>query len=182
MLVFATRSVSVGAALAERRDDLRGVAGRAPRAPAGRPRAARRRSRVAASDGAKYLATWLPSAPRPAYQSPKPWMTSCRPLRVFGSSVLKSWSRSTIVVVLSRRDDRVVLQLGVAVGARARARCSGWRRPDSDVARMTAVVPGVQRRVGLLDGDRDLRLVVVGQLDLLDRADRAGRRSARRCR
>ena len=56
---------------------------------------------VADSEGPKYLADALPSSPRPAYQSPKPWMTFVRPSRVGSSSVLKSWSRSTIEVVES---------------------------------------------------------------------------------
>ena len=50
---------------------------------------------VAANDGAKYSVA-LPSArPAPAYCSAEPWMNCCRPLRVFGFSVLNSWSRST---------------------------------------------------------------------------------------
>src|SRR4051812_49333113 len=38
---------------------------------------------------------------RPSYWIAKPWITFCRPLRVFGSSVSKSWSRSTMEVVFS---------------------------------------------------------------------------------
>ena len=53
------------------------------------------------SAGSRYLAAWLARAPRPTYQRALPWMNCCRPLRVAGVSVLKSWSRSTIDVVES---------------------------------------------------------------------------------
>ena len=57
--------------------------------------------RDALSAGLKYLVAALASAPRLSYHAALPWMTFCSDLRVLGSSVLKSWSRSTIDVVLS---------------------------------------------------------------------------------
>jgi hypothetical protein len=39
--------------------------------------------------------------PRPTYWEADPWMRSCRPFSVAGSSVLNSWSRSTALVVFS---------------------------------------------------------------------------------
>ena len=95
-----------------------------------------------------------------------------------GSSVLKSWSRSTAVVVWAcrvvawsrQRPARVRpgRDRDVAVGD-ARQR----RQPDD---RLRALA---QRRVGLLDADPDRRLVVRGQLDrrapCRPRARRSGR-------
>ena len=65
---------------------------------------------VLESAGLKYLAPRLASAPRPSYQVAEPWMTSCRLLRVLGSSVLKSWSSETGEVVLS---DAIVPPSGI---------------------------------------------------------------------
>ena len=53
------------------------------------------------SAGLKYLAASLASSALPSYCVAPPWTICWRPLRVFGSSVLKSWSRSTGVVVSS---------------------------------------------------------------------------------
>ena len=71
--------------------------------------------------GLKYLALWLACLPLPTYCSADPWMTSCRPLRVFGSSVLKSWSRSTGVVVRSALIVAPSLSLGALLGPRVSA-------------------------------------------------------------
>ena len=57
------------------------------------------RRELAASDGLKY---WMPrfsASPSPAYSRAEPWITFCSDLRVSGSSVLNSSSRSTAVVV-----------------------------------------------------------------------------------
>jgi hypothetical protein len=67
-------------------------------APVSRLASLTRRS-VEAMNGLRYFALWLASRARPWYCSAEPWTTSCSPLRVRGSSVLKSWSRSTGVVV-----------------------------------------------------------------------------------
>ena len=69
---------------------------------------------VVESAGLKYFALALACAPWPWYWAAEPLTTCCRPLRVFGSSVLKSWSRSTGVVVLSASDRPAV---GRASGA-----------------------------------------------------------------
>ena len=53
----------------------------------------------AASDGLRYSQPRLAASPSPAYWLPKPRMTPVSALRVFVSNVLKSWSRSTAVVV-----------------------------------------------------------------------------------
>jgi hypothetical protein len=53
------------------------------------------------SAGLKYLAACWTFLACPSYWAAVPWMTCCSPLRVLGSSVLKSWSRSTGAVVLS---------------------------------------------------------------------------------
>ena len=50
-------------------------------------------------NGLKYSADFAASGPLPSYCAAKPWMTPCRSLRAAGSSVLKSWSRSTTSVV-----------------------------------------------------------------------------------
>ena len=46
--------------------------------------------------GLKYLTPALASSPLPSYQRAKPEVTCCSPLRVVGSSALRSWSMSTI--------------------------------------------------------------------------------------
>ena len=98
-------------------------------------------------------------------------MTFCRSPRVFASSVLKSWSRSTTDVGLRRR--RAWRR------RRARSLVSGRER-ERDVAVGDARQRGqpdhrlralAQRRVGLLDLDLDRGLVVVGQLDRAHGAD-----------
>jgi len=57
--------------------------------------------RVLLSAGLKYLVPWLACRPLPWYHVALPWMNCCSDLLVLGSSVLKTWSRSTIGVVLS---------------------------------------------------------------------------------
>ena len=57
------------------------------------------RRREVERNGLKYFADSAASAPLPSYWAAKPWMTPCRSLVVSGSSVLKSWSRSTTSVV-----------------------------------------------------------------------------------
>ena len=54
------------------------------------------------SSGLKYLADWPTSSLLPSYWVAKPLITSCRSPRVFASIALKTWSRSTTVVVLDR--------------------------------------------------------------------------------
>ena len=128
VFVFATRSVSVGPRSPSVRDDLRGVlderlqrrlVGRQPLDDAARsPRATAR-------------STWRPRCPGrpcPAYQSPKPWMTSCRPLARRRVERVEELVEVDDRRRLVDRDDRVVLQLGIAVRRPARARRSGWRR------------------------------------------------------
>ena len=118
----------------------------------------------------------------PRRSSPKPRMTFCRPLRVFSSKRLKSWSRSTAVVVSCERDqpavgDRLLrlagrqLQVDVAVG-HARQRC------DADRGLRCRARSGARLVVDL---ELDLGRAVVGELDRLDQRRRGGRRSARGC-
>ncbi len=124
------------------------------------------------SSGLKYFADSPAASPRLSYCVAKPWITSARSPRVFSSSVLKIWSRSTTSVVAcwvsvapsssSLASPSAGRQRDVAVGD------AGQRRQPDHGARALA-----QRRVGLLHGDLDRRLVVVGQLDALDRADAA---------
>ncbi len=54
------------------------------------------------SSGLKYFADWPASWPLPSYWVAKPLMTFWRSPRVFWSSALKTWSRSTTVVVFVR--------------------------------------------------------------------------------
>ena len=99
----------------------------------------------------------------------KPLTTSWRSPRVFSSSVLKIWSRSTTGRRRRGRQRRAVGQLLGAVG-RGRERdvavrdARQRRQPDRRLR------PLAQRRVRLLDPDLDRGLVVVGQLDRADRA------------
>ena len=57
--------------------------------------------RVLLSAGLKYFVAALACTPRLSYHCALPWMNCCSAARVLGSNVLKSWSRSTIDVVLS---------------------------------------------------------------------------------
>ena len=57
------------------------------------------RRREVDRNGLKYLAASPASPPLPRNCVAKPWTTSWRSPRVFASSVLKSWSRSTTGVV-----------------------------------------------------------------------------------
>ncbi len=53
------------------------------------------------SDGLRYIRPSFIAWPWPSYCFWEPLNTACRSLRVGGSSVLKSWSRSTADVVAS---------------------------------------------------------------------------------
>ena len=66
--------------------------------------------------GLKYLVAALASMPRLSYHVALPWMTRCSAARVLGSNVLKSWSRSTIDVVLSACSVAPSASLGLELG------------------------------------------------------------------
>jgi hypothetical protein len=53
--------------------------------------------------GLKYFVDALAFSPLPSYQRALPEVNSCSPRRVLGSSVLRSWSMSTIGCVWSVR-------------------------------------------------------------------------------
>ena len=97
-------------------------------------------------------------------------MNSCRPLRVLGSKVLKSWSRSTIDVVLSCARTRALVELrGVVRAGRERDVAVGHARERGGAdERRRALVQG---RELVPDRDLDRGLVVVGQRDRVHRAD-----------
>ena len=98
--------------------------------------------REASSAGLKYLRRlrW-PARRGRRTASREPWMTCCSALRVFGSSVLKSWSRSTVDVVLSVPSVAPSSSLRRWVRRPASARCSGWRCPTARSRGSIAVVP-----------------------------------------
>jgi hypothetical protein len=77
--------------------------------------------REALSAGLKYLVAALACVPRLSYHCALPWMNCCSDARVLGSRVLKSWSRSTIDVVLSvpsvAPSDSLGLEFGPGVSA-----------------------------------------------------------------
>ena len=99
-------------------------------------------------------------------------MTFCSDLRVLGSSVLKSWSRSTEVVVRSRPSVAPSSSLGAEFGPGASDDVAvGDARQRAGADRRGRAL--VQRRVGLVDLDRDLGQVVGRQLDVGDAADAA---------
>ena len=82
-------------------------------------------------NGLKYFADSLTFSPCPSYCAAEPWKYCCRPLRVLGSSVLKSWSRSTTEVVCSTPSCPPSGISGALFGPGRRARCSGSRRPTA---------------------------------------------------
>ena len=123
------------------------------------------------SDGLRYLNPSRASAPASrnwrACPLKKPW----RARRVFGSSVLKSWSSSTFVLRSGRRDRGAVGELAVLRLGQSQldepVRDAGLRQLLDLRARALR-----QRRVVLVDLERDLGLALVGDPDLLDRPDR----------
>ena len=77
--------------------------------------------REALSAGLKYLVAALACVPRLSYHCALPWMNCCSDARVLGSRVLKSWSRSTIDVVLSAPSVAPSDSLGLEFGPGVRA-------------------------------------------------------------
>ena len=74
---------------------------------------------------------WLASSVAPALKSRSRRMVPPTALRVVGSNVSKSWSRSIAEAVSCARDLAAVCDL-FAVGApEVAGRCSGWRRPTA---------------------------------------------------
>ena len=73
---------------------------------------------------------------------PLPWMNSCRPFRVFGSSVLNSWSRSVTSFGRAGRQPRARHPArGALFGPGRSARCSGWRRSTATACAPERVSP-----------------------------------------
>ena len=70
----------------------------------------------AESSGLKYLVASAASSPLPSNWVLKPLMMPWRSLRASGSSVLKSWSRSTAVVVDAVSSVRLVGERRLASG------------------------------------------------------------------
>ena len=97
----------------------------------------------------------------------KPLITPCRSLRAFGSSVLKSWSRSTAVVVC---DVSSVAPSGERRGSRpgrARARRSGWRCPTATSAGSPPACPRAAARRAPRRSTLIAAWLFVGELDRL---------------
>ncbi len=106
-----------------------------------------------ASAGLRYSKPLLASAPLPLNWLEEPLKKSCRDLRVSGSSVLKSWSRSTWVVVeLAGRVPPAGISCADEPGGKAR---STYRlaMPDCENWRMRAWVP---TRSGALSSCTDI--------------------------
>ena len=114
-----------------------------------------------------------PASALPRYWSAWPWMNFCRPARVLGSSVLKSWSRSTGADGVVGRDLPAVVDLGRVVRARARAPRSGWRCPTATSRGSWPSCPGAAA-----SSSSSVTVIfttaceLVVQLDAVDRADR----------
>ena len=111
------------------------------RRPSGRPTAPASPPRWSTSDGPKYLKVSFSSPPLPTYQPEKPVSTFWSERRVFGSRVLKSWSRSTGAVVLSVAISDPSSSSGALLGPGCRDDVAVRDARQRGLTRIDAVVP-----------------------------------------
>ena len=102
--------------------------------------------RALESSGLKYSVAAAACGPLPSSWVLKPLITPWRSLRAFGSSVLKSWSRSTGVVVFDGRSASRGRAASGSRPGRARSRRSGSRCPTATSAGSSPACPRAAAR------------------------------------